>query len=134
MVESRIVTPDALTGASVVPATFQVIVRAPDHVTPAAGEVTTNGPALVATVTCISAEAVSPPLAELLRAVTRKFIVRLVVGSISPGVVVWLRMSVNWGKVRAGLVVGLNERNKGLLPLSDVCKVTEGPRSRSSQQ
>ena len=68
----------------------------------------------------MSEEAVAPPLAELSRAVTRKFIVRLVVGSISPGVVVRLRMSDHCGKVRAGLVVGLNDRNKGLLPLSGV--------------
>ena len=37
LVESRMVTLAALTGALVVPATFQVMVCAPDHVTPAAG-------------------------------------------------------------------------------------------------
>src|ERR1017187_7611490 len=47
LVESRIVTPAALTGAFVVPATFQVMVCEPDNVPVPAGEVTTNGPALV---------------------------------------------------------------------------------------
>jgi hypothetical protein len=31
------------------------------------------------------------------------------------------------------LVVGLNDRNKGLLPLSGTPNAIEGPRSRSSQ-
>ena len=48
--------------ALAVPATFQVMVCAPDHVTAVAGEVTTNGPALEVTVTCMSAEAVAPPV------------------------------------------------------------------------
>src|ERR1035441_2781706 len=127
-VESRMLTPPALIGALVEPATSQVMVCAPDHVTPAAGPVTMNGPALVVTVTCMSEEAMAAPLVELSRAVTRKVSVRLVVGSISPRVAVWLRMSDHCGNVRAGLVVGSKERNKGLLPLSGVSKVMEGPR------
>src|ERR1039458_4966820 len=110
----------ALTGALAVPATFQVMVCALVQATPAAGEVTTKGPALVVTVTCISEEAVAPALAEMSRAVTRKFSVRLAVGNISPGVMVWLSTSDNCGKVRAGLAVGLKDRNKGLPPLSGV--------------
>ena len=126
LVERRILTLAALIGALVVPATFQVMVCAPDNVTAVAGEVTTNGPALVVTVICVSAAAVAPPVCRLSRAVTRKFIVRLVVGNLSPGVVVWLRTSDNCGKVRAGLVVGLNERNRGLLPLSGALKRDRG--------
>ena len=95
LVESRIMTLAALTGALAVPATFQVMVCALVQATPAAGEVTTKGPALVVTVTCISEEAVAPALAEMSRAVARKFSVRLTVGNISPGVVVWLRISDN---------------------------------------
>src|ERR1017187_6723734 len=131
LVESSRVTPAALTGALVVPATFQVMVCAPDHVTALTGEVTTNGPALDVTVTCVSEAATAPPVDALSRAVTRKFSVRLVVGNLSPGVVVWFRMSDHWGNVRDGLVVGLNERNRGLLPLSGALRVIEGPRSRS---
>ena len=62
LVESRMLTLAALTGALVVPATFQVMVCAPDNVAVVAGEVTTNGPALVVTVTCVSEAATAPPV------------------------------------------------------------------------
>src|SRR5258706_5335588 len=124
----------ALTGAPAVPATFQVTVWILDHVTAEFGEVTTNGPVFEFTVTCMSAVLTPPPPARLSRATTRKAIVRLVVGNISPAVVVLFNMSLNRGNVRDGLDEGLNERNKGLLPLSGVVRAIEGPRSRSSQQ
>src|SRR5690349_12427026 len=97
LVESKIFTVAALTGAAVVSATFQVTVRDPDHVTPAAGAVTVNGPAACTTVTCVSAEFTPPPPARLSRAVTRKFIVRFVVGSFSPATLVPVRMLDNLG-------------------------------------
>jgi hypothetical protein len=65
--------------------------------------------------------------------VTRKFIVRLVVGNVSPGVTVLFRMSVNRGNVREESGDGLNERKRGLAPLSGAVSATQGPRSRSSQ-
>src|SRR4051812_10384934 len=42
-------------------------------------------------------------------------------------------MSVKRGNVRDDFVVGLNDRNKGLLPLSAAVNAMHGPRSRSSQ-
>src|SRR5262245_55152329 len=75
-----------------------------------------------------------PPPARLSRAVTRKFMLRVVVGITSPSARVLFNRLLKRGNVRDGLVVGLNERNSGLLPLSGVLKVVDGPRSRSSQQ
>src|SRR5262249_44595857 len=83
--------------------------------------------------TCISPLATLPPPMWLSRAVTRKLIVRLLAGNVSPGVVVLLRMSLNRGKVLEELVDGLNERKRGLLPLSEAFSPMEGPRSCSSQ-
>src|ERR1035438_981268 len=62
LVESRILTLTAATGAFVVPATFQVTVCAPDHVAAPSGDVMTKGPALVVAITCMSAAAVAPPV------------------------------------------------------------------------
>src|SRR5690348_16406633 len=69
----------------------------------------------------------------LSRAVTLKFIVRLVAGNVSPGVVVLLRMSLNRGRGLEAFVDGLNERKRGLLPLSRAFNAMDGPRSCSSQ-
>ena len=64
-VESSRLTLVALTGEEAVPATFQVTVRAPDQVTSVLGAVRTNGPALLVTVTCMSALFTPPPPARL---------------------------------------------------------------------
>src|SRR6185369_15137580 len=134
LVESSRLTLVALTGEAVVPATFQVTVRTPDQVTAELGEVMTKGPALLATVTCISALFTPPPPARLSRATTRNLSRRLVVGSISPRVVVWLSRSESWGKIREGLVEGRKDRKIGLAPLSGLERAVAEPRSRSSQQ
>ena len=96
------------------------------------GCVTAKGPLLLVTLTCILAEFTAPPPARLSRAVTWKFMVRVVVGSDSPNVDVSFRMSDNLGKVRAGVVVGLKERKIGRLP-SSVLGGDCVPRSYSSQ-
>src|SRR5262249_50266800 len=103
------------------------------QVTAEFGAVMRNGPAFPNTVTCMSALLRPPPPRWLSRAVTRKFIVRFVLGNASPGVTVLLRISFNRGNVLEHLVVGLNERKSGLLPLSAAVNPTHGPRSRSSQ-
>src|SRR5690242_679020 len=91
----------ALIGAAIVPATFHVTVAGPPPLTvPLAGAVTRNGPALPTTLTVVSAEDVPPPPARLSRATTRNDIVRVVVGRLFPVVLVPLRMSFSWGKVR----------------------------------
>src|ERR1051326_4407686 len=58
---------------------------------------------------------------------------RFVTGSISPGVLVLLIISVNRGNVREAVAAGQNERKSGLLPLSGAFRAMHGPRSRSSQ-
>src|SRR5260221_236792 len=133
-VESRMFTLVANIGEMAVPATFHITVWLEDQVTLLFGAVTTNGPALLVTVTCMSAVLKPPPPARLSRATTRKFIVRLLVGSNSPGVFVWARMSDSCGNVRELPSVGIKDRNIGLLPLSVLVSVFEGPRSLSSQQ
>src|SRR6188474_2426740 len=54
-------------------------------------------------------------------------------GRISPLVVVLFRMSESFGKVREGLVTGLNERNIGPVVV-ETFGGPAGPRSNSSQQ
>src|SRR5262249_34864804 len=75
-------------------------------------------PLLAVTFTCIVAELTPPPPTRLSRAVTWKFILRVVVGSDSPKVEVLFKISWSLGKVRAGLTVGLKERKIGRLPSS----------------
>src|ERR1041385_3088226 len=134
LVERRMFTAAVLTGALVVPATFQVTDWKPESVAVVLGAVTANGPELKFTPTCMSAVAKAPPPGRLSRAVTRKFMVRLVAGSFSPAETVLLSRSNSLGKVRAGLDTGGNERTIGLLPLSGSDRVCVAPRSRSSQQ
>src|SRR5262245_31706072 len=83
LVERRMLTAVAWMGLLAVPATFQLIVWSPNQRSPAWGAEIRNGPLLASTVTWVSAKAVPPRLA---RAVTRKCMVRFVVGSFSPGV------------------------------------------------
>src|SRR5215467_9222083 len=97
-----------LIGAMAVPATFQLTVPCPDQETPLVGAVTRNGPAEATTVTWESPLSTPPAPARLSRAVTRKFMVRLVDGNRSPAVVVLFTMSDSWGNVRLGFVVGAN--------------------------
>src|SRR5437879_3024859 len=73
-----------------------------------------------------------PPPARLSRAVTRKFIVRVVTGRDSPKVEPPERMSERRGNVRDGLLVGRNERKIGREP-SSVSGGATVPRSNSSQ-
>lgn len=75
----------ALMPLAVVPATSQVTACAlpAAQLTAVLGAVTRNGPAAAATVTAVLASLVPPPPARLSRAVTRKFSVRLVLGSTS---------------------------------------------------
>src|SRR5688572_2733687 len=107
-VESVIFTFAQLTGALFVLATFQVIVWFVPvaHDAPAAGLVTTKGPASLRTFTCVAAEFTPPPPLRLSRAVTRKFIVRVVVGRDSPMLAKPDRTSCNCGNEREGLVNG----------------------------
>src|SRR5881628_3464035 len=105
-VERRMVTLAALIGENAVPATSQVTVRKPDQTTGVFGEVTLNGPAVPTTVTAMSSVATPPPPTRLSRAVTRKFIVRDVVGSASPAVNELFNRSDSLGNVRTGLTVG----------------------------
>src|SRR5215471_433859 len=117
-VDSDIFTFAQFTGEDAVFATFQVTVWAvlPVHVTAVLGEVTRNGPAEDVTLRTIESEFTPPPAARLSRAVTRKFIERVVVGSNSPIVDVLFRISDSFGKVRDGLETALNERNSGRVP------------------
>jgi hypothetical protein len=69
----------------------------------------------------------------LSRTVSRKFIVWLTLGSSSDVVVVLLRMLASRGNVRVGLVVAVNDRNRGLLPLSAALRGWAGPVSYCSQ-
>ena len=91
-----------------------------------------NGPESLRTFTCVAAELTPPPPARLSRAVTRKFIVRVVVGIDSPIVVVPDSTSGRRGNIREGLVVGRNERKIGREP-SSVSGGATVPRSNSSQ-
>src|SRR5438093_162018 len=133
-VERRIVTVVALIGEAVVPATSQLTVRKPDQITAVFGEVTLNGPAEPTTVTAMSSVVTPPPPTRLSRAVTRKFIVREVVGSSSPGASELFNKSDSLGNVRTGLAVGGKDRNKGLLPLSAALRLWAGAKSCFSQQ
>src|SRR6185436_688171 len=122
-VERRIFTLAALTGALAVPATSHVTVCTPAKTPPLLCDVTRNGPAAVVTLTCISDVFTPPPPARLSRAVTRKFIVRVVVGITSPIASALTSRSSNRGKMRDGLVSGFQERKSGLLPLSGAVTV-----------
>jgi hypothetical protein len=82
----------------------------------------------------MSAVFTPPPPARLSRAVTRKFIARVVVGITSPMASVLFSKSCSRGNTRAGMLVGFHDRKSGLLPLSGMVTVVAGPRSRSSQQ
>jgi len=74
------------TGAAAVPATFQVTVcvEPPAQSTADAGKVIAKGPAVETEVTVVVSEFTPPPPPRLSRAVRRKFIVRDVVGIVSP--------------------------------------------------
>ena len=101
----------ALTGAPVVPTTFHVKAWSPEvRVSPPLGEVTANGPEVVVEVTVMSAAPMRPPVALLSRIVTRKFIVRSVIGSVSPTDGVPLTRSFKFGNTRVGFVVGAAAR------------------------
>jgi hypothetical protein len=123
------------TGDADVFATFQVTacVEPAAHVTAVLGAVTVNGPASLRTLSCMVSMAVPPPPARLSRAVTRNVIVRVVVGSSSPMVLVLDKMSESLGNVRDGEEVGLNDRKIGRFPLS-VLGGEAVPRSYSSQE
>src|SRR5688572_11196746 len=133
-VDSRMRTFAAPTGATAVFATSQVTVcvEPAGQLTFVLGAVTTNGPASAREVTVVVSAEKPPPPERLSRAVTRKVMVRVVVGSDSPSVDVLLRMSDSFGKVREGDVVGLNDRKIGRLPLS-VLGGEAVPRSYCSQ-
>src|SRR5215213_10066940 len=90
------------TGARFVLATFQVTACCVPAVqlTAVPGAVTVNGPAAAETFTVRKAKLTPPPPALLSRAVSRNVIVRVVVGSDSPNVVVPFRMSLRRGNVR----------------------------------
>jgi hypothetical protein len=79
----------------------------------------------------MESELTPPPAARPSRAVTRKFNVRVVVGSASPVELVLLSMLDSFGNVLVGLVVAMKERNMGLDPLS-VSGGEAVPRSNSS--
>src|SRR5262249_13794258 len=134
-VDRRMLTKAALIGAAAVPETFHVTVRA----VPAAQETAVLGAGsakaapLSTTVSLASARLTPPPPAWLSRTLTWKLRARLVVGRLSPRLVVLLIRLESLGKVRVGLAVGLNERNRGLAPLSAAASVVAAPRSRSSQ-
>src|SRR6185295_15690837 len=116
------------------PATFQVTVRGPDQMALVTGEVTMNGPAVATEVTVICELATPPPPVRLSRAVTRKVIVRPVVGRISWFQLVLARILEIFGKYRDGEFVGTNGRNNGPLPGSVPVRVwLPVPRSNSSQ-
>jgi hypothetical protein len=85
-VESVIRTLAALTGAAVVLATLQVTVSGlpPRTLTEVLGAVTAKGPLSARTLTSVVTSLMPPPPARLSRTVTRKFIVRVVVGMTSP--------------------------------------------------
>src|SRR5262245_34307779 len=85
-VDREIFTLAALIGDAEVLATFQVTDcdDPPCQLTAVFGCVTAKGPAVETTLTCIAALAVPPPAARLSRAVKRKFMVRVVEGSVSP--------------------------------------------------
>ncbi len=86
---------------------------------------TRKGPAEVVLVTAMSEVLTPPPPARLSRTVQRKVMVRLVAGSRSPKTKVLLRRLTRRGMVRLGLVVGVQERMKGLWPLSRMAPETE---------
>jgi hypothetical protein len=73
-------------GVRFVPATFQVTVcvELAGQLTADAGAVIVKGPAVAREVTVVVSEFTPPPPPRLSRAVRRKFIVRLVVGIVSP--------------------------------------------------
>jgi hypothetical protein len=135
-VEREIATLAQEIGARFVPATLHVTVcvEAAGQLTADAGAVIVNGPAVAREVTVVVSEFTPPPPPRLSRAVRRKFIVRFVVGDVSPYVVVPERTSESFGKVRVPPTVGLKLRKIGRLPES-----TSGgagstvPRSNSSQ-
>ena len=103
-----------LTGAAVVPATFQVIVcvLAPTQLIPVlVGFVTTKGPAVPLTVTVtFDVAAVHPPPVALSRTVARKVIVLATVGNTSQVKGPFAASAERLGKNLVGFVVGLNER------------------------
>src|SRR5262245_24667558 len=94
-VERLILTLAQLTGAAVVPLTFQVTVCVPPpvQVTAVFGAVTANGPAAAVTFTVVEALETPPPPARLSRTTALKVIVRVIVGIASPKLDVLLRMS-----------------------------------------
>ena len=121
-VERVMLTFAQLTGAVEVPATFHVTVSVvpPVQTSGVFGEVTTNGPAVDVTLRTIASEFTPPPAARLSRAVTLKFIVRVVVGNNSPIAEMLFRISESFGNVREGFVTALNERNNGRVPSSAI--------------
>ena len=85
-VEREILTFAALTGAAVVPATFQVTVKLlfPGMEIAVLGAVTVKGPGVPLTITFDDVVLMPPPLARLSRAITWNTMVRLMAGSSSP--------------------------------------------------
>src|SRR6478735_2817272 len=78
---------------------------------PPDGAFTTNG--APATVTVICEKSVPPPLARLSRVVTRKFMGRSTLGSVSQLLVPVPRTFCICGKVREAEAVGLKDRKTG---------------------
>src|SRR6476661_981833 len=104
-VERRMFTVAQLTGAAVVPATFQVTVWAapPVQVTAVLGAVTTKGPAVLLTFRLRKALKSTPPITPAgplcwSRAVQRNFSVRVTVGRRSPMLVVLASRLLRRGK------------------------------------
>ena len=102
---SRIFTTAELTGAAVVLATFQVTVcdEPAAQVTAVLGAVTTNGPAVLLALNASTGLLLMPPTTPCeplcaSRTVTRKFRGRVVVGSVSPKLVVPAKRSLRRGK------------------------------------
>jgi ABC-type amino acid transport substrate-binding protein len=85
-VESEILTFAALTGAAVVPLTFQVTLKLlkAGTLTAVFGAVTANGPAVPLIVTTEVAVLIPPPLARLSRVTTWNVMLRAIAGSSSP--------------------------------------------------
>ena len=133
--DSSTLTFAQLTGALDVFATLQVTTwfEPAGQVAAEVGCVTTNGPLLETTLTRIAPVFTPPPPEWLSRTVTRKVIVRFVVGNDSPNVEVPDKMSDNCGNIRVGFGTGAKDRKMGRLPLS-VCGGPGAPRSNSSQQ
>ena len=114
-VVSKISTFAQLTGAAVVPATFQVMVciPIPKKVTAVLGDVTKNGPAAATVVTVFETSPVQPAVATLSLTVTLKFIALPIEGNTSHVGVILFNTSVRFGKYLVGDDTGFNDLNTG---------------------